>query len=246
METLKALIIDDEDHCRSSLNKQLEWSCPNVKVIGEANSAVNAKELIIKSDPDIAFLDIEMPRGTGFDLLKSLEEIPFKVIFTTAYDEYALDAFKVNAVAYLLKPIDGEELNTVIEKISLEKNDMLGKKLENLMNYLVQKDQVKKVAFPVSDGLQFVLLDTIIRCEADGNYCKIFLHGRKNLMISKTIKHINEIINHSKFVRVHQSHIINMDYVQKYIRGKNGQIVLDDGTVIPISRSKKDSFLDRI
>ncbi len=246
MERIRSIIIDDEDHCRSSLTKQLEWSCPQVEVIAEGKSASEGRELVIQHQPDLVFLDIEMPGGSGFDMIKSLPSIQFKLVFTTAFDEYALQAFKVNAIAYLLKPIDEDELISTIEKVQVEKNDVVGKKLEKLMNYLSAENKSGKIALPVSDGLQFVSIEKIVRCEADGNYCTIYLDDGNKMVISKTLKYISELVKQQKFVRVHQSHIINMDFIKKYIRGKNGQIIMDDGSVIPVSRAKKDGFLDNL
>ena len=246
MERIRAIIVDDEDHCRSSLTKQLEWSCPHVEVIAEGKSAAEGKELVMQHKPDLVFLDIEMPGGSGFDMIHSLPNIQFKLVFTTAFDEYALQAFKVNAIAYLLKPIDEDELIKTIEKIQIEKNDVVGKKLEKLMNYLSSENNSGKIALPVSDGLEFISIERILRCEADGNYCTIYLNDGSKMVISKTLKYIADLINQQKFVRVHQSHIINMDYIKKYIRGKNGTIIMDDGSVIPISRAKKDDFLEKL
>lgn len=247
IENIRAIIVDDEAHCRSSLSKQLEWSCEDVKIVGSASSAKEARALILELDPEIVFLDIEMPGGSGFDLLESLDEISFSVIFTTAYDEYALKAFKANAVAYLLKPIDGAELEDAVAKVRFGQTDQMGKKLEQLMTYLrMQGASTKKVAFPVSEGLEFVIVDDIIRCESEGSYCHIYIHNQSNLFLSKTLKQVSELINSEKFVRVHHSHLVNMDYVKKYIRGKGGQVIMDDGTSIPVSRTRKDDFLDNL
>jgi two-component system LytT family response regulator len=244
MDKIRAAIIDDEKHCRSTLMKQLEWFCPNVEVVAEGNSVQSGLEILKTEQVDLVFLDIEMPDGTGFDLLKKLPARDVKIVFTTAFDEYALEAFKVNAIAYLLKPIEGEELADVVNKLNNEKKDDIGEHLASLMKYLSDREKVKKIALPVMEGLQFVLIDDIVRAEASGNYTTVYLKDGSNLFISKTLKFILESINNSKFVRVHQSHFINMDFINKYIRGKNGQIVLDDQTVIPVSRSKKDEFLD--
>lgn len=246
MEKIRAIIIDDEDHCRSSLTTQLEWSCPQVEVVAEGKSAKEGVSLINKHNPDLVFLDIEMPGGSGFDLIENLPAVNFKLVFTTAFDEYALQAFKVNAIAYLLKPIDEDELIKTIEKITAEKNDTMGEKLEQLMQYLSKGNKGGKIAVPVSDGLQFIVTDHITRCEADGNYCTIFLKNGSKVVISKTLKYIFDLINQQKFVRVHQSHIINMDFIKKYIRGKNGQIIMDDESMIPVSRAKKDDFLEKL
>ena len=245
--SIKAIIVDDEEHCRSSLKKQIEWSCPQVEIIAEASSASDARALIKELQPELVFLDIEMPGGSGFDLISSFEEINFSIIFTTAYDEYAIKAFKVNAVAYLLKPIDGAELAASVTKIIEERSDSVGKSLEDLMCYLrSQVSGLKKVAFPVADGLEFVIVDDIIRCESEGSYCHIYIKNNNKLFLSKTLKQVTELINSEKFTRVHHSHLVNMDYVKKYIRGKGGQVIMDDGSSIPVSRTKKDGFLDNL
>lgn len=246
MERIRSVIIDDEEHCRLTLMKQIEWSCPQVEIIGFANSVENGILLIDEETPDLVFLDIEMSDGTGFDILKQVRKRNFKLIFTTAFDEYAVKAFKVNAIAYLLKPIDGEELSEAIEKIQAEKNDIIEARLEKLMQFLSSAEKSTKIALPVSDGLQFVNTYDIIRCEADGNYCMVYLKDKSKILISKTIKYLENLIQNQKFIRVHQSHLVNIDFVKKYVRGKNGQIILDDKTIIPVSRSKKDDFLDNI
>lgn len=241
---IKALIVDDEEHCRSSLKKQIEWSCPDVEVIGSASSAKEAESLIASLKPSLVFLDIEMPGGTGFDLIRRLDKIDFSIIFTTAYDEYALEAFKVNAIAYLLKPIDGDELAAAVNKAKTESSEQIGEKLESLIQHIHSSSNSNKIAFPVSDGLEFVPMNDIIRCESEGSYCHVILNDRPNLFLSKTLKQISELINDDKFLRVHHSHLINVDYIRKYIRGKGGQVIMDDGTAIPVSRTKKDSFLE--
>lgn len=245
MEKYKAFIIDDEDHCRSTLRKQLEWVCPEVEITGEAFSVQSGLDLLSESTPDIIFLDIEMADGTGFDLINSLEETPFKLIFTTAFDEYALEAFQVNALAYLLKPIDEEELEKKVKQILEENKDFFGQKLKDLINFLNNNNDERKIALPVLEGLHFVSIKDIIRCQAEGNYCKIFLKDKKPLVISKTIKYIAELIDDNSFIRVHQSHLINIAFISKYIRGKTGQIQLVDGSTVPVSRSQKENFLNR-
>lgn len=244
---LTAIIIDDEEHCRSSLKKQIQWSCPEVEVVGEANNIENGFAAIKESTPDVVFLDIAMPGGSGFDLLRQFDKVYFSVIFTTAYDEYALQAFNVNAIAYLLKPVDGEELIKSVEKVHAEEDSQVTKRLDNLLDYLrVHGNTSKKIPFPVSDGLEFIPVDKIMRCESDGSYCHIYVNDAPNLFLSKTLKQVEGLINNDKFLRVHHSHLVNIDYIKRYIRGKGGQIIMDDNTSIPVSRTRKDGFLDNL
>ncbi len=246
MKEIRAIITDDESHCRSSLSKQLEWYCPQVKVVGLASNIQEARAHIEDLKPDLVFLDIQMPGGTGFDLLEELPSIDFHVIFTTAYDDYALQAFQVNALSYLLKPIGKEDLIKAIEKIPDAQDDAIQNKLLRIVDQLQsEKTPLSKIALPVRDGLEFVELDKIVRCESDGSYTYVYLANEKKIYLSKTLKFVHELINHKKFVRVHHSHLINMDYVTKYVRGTGGYIVLEDGQSIPVSRAKKDSFLDQ-
>lgn len=245
-QMLSAIVVDDEEHCRESLIKQLEWSCPNVNVLGQAKSVESAIELLVNISPDILFLDIEMPGGTGFDLISKLGKIDFGVIFTTAYDEFALKAFKANAIDYLLKPIDGDALKNAVRKVEQSKPEESSLKIANLLEQINTTIRPRKVAFPVSDGLEFIVLDDIIRCESEGAYCHVFICERPNLFLSKTLKQVSEMIDDEKFLRVHNSHLVNTDFIARYIRGKGGQIILEDGTSIPVSRSRKDDFLDQI
>ena len=242
---LSAVIVDDEEHCRETLVKQLEWSCPNVEVIGQAESVEKAKHLLARKTPDVLFLDIEMPGGTGFDLINQLQDVSYSVIFTTAYDEFALDAFKVNAIDYLLKPIDGDALKNAVEKVEKMMPEQMNENLDRLLAQMGGHVSSKKIAFPVSDGLSFVEMNDIIRCESEGAYCHIFISNQPKLFLSKTLKQVSELINHEKFLRVHNSHLINTDFIKSYIRGKGGQVIMDDGTSIPVSRSRKDDFLEQ-
>ncbi|GLR18178.1 LytR/AlgR family response regulator transcription factor [Portibacter lacus] len=243
-QKLTAVIIDDEEHCVESLQKQLEWSCPHVEVIGTASNVDSGLLLFDSIQPDIAFLDIEMPDGTGFDLISRLSKKDFAIIFTTAYDAFALQAFKVNAIDYILKPIDGEALQNAVSKVVAIPKNQQNEKITSLLANWNAGQSKNKVAFPVSDGLFFAHLSDIIRCESDGAYCHIYLKNKPKLYLSKTLKQVSEMINSDKFIRVHHSHLVNSDFIQKYIRGNGGQVIMDDGISIPVSRSRKDDFLD--
>jgi len=247
MKNLRAVIIDDEEHCRHALKKQLSWSIPDLELVGMAANIAEGKKVLEELNPDILFLDIEMPGGTGFDLLSSMDEIPYHVIFTTAYDEYAIEAIRLNAVDYLLKPIDEDELLTAFHKVIERDKDEVVSSLENLVTYLrKQNSHIKKIALPTQEGLEFISTDDIIRCESEGSYSYIHLTGDRKLFLSKTLKSLEGIIDDERFIRVHHSHVVNLQYVKKYLKGAGGQLILDNGAIIPVSKSKKENFLGKI
>ncbi len=247
MKNHKAIIIDDEEHCRNALKKQLSWSIPDLEIIGMASNISDGKKLLETHNPDILFLDIEMPGGSGFDLIASMQNISFHVIFTTAYDEYAIDAIKLNAVDYLLKPIDGEELVTAYNKIIAKQKAETGTQLESLINHLrKQNKNINKIALPTQEGLEFICTDSIIRCESEGSYSYIYMKNDKKLFLSKTLKSLESIISDESFIRVHHSHLVNINCIKKYLKGAGGQLVMEDGSIIPVSKSKKNSFLERL
>ena len=242
---IRALIIDDEENSRVALSNLLEKHCLDIEVLGMGDSAKAGLELIKKHYPDIVFLDIEMPKGTGFDMLDQIENIDFDVIFTTAYDQYAIKAIKFCALDYLLKPIDVDELieavNRVDKKIAKQNK---GKKFELFVQYMKDiKTTMNQIALPTSDGLNFVEVNEIIRCEASEYYTYTFMNNETKILVSKTLKDFDELLTDYNFFRVHQSHLINLNYIRKYIRDSGGVIVMDDGIEIPVSRRKKEGFL---
>jgi len=243
MDKLKAIIVDDEKHCRISLAKMLEWYCPSVELMQSCDGVDAATEAILKRNPDVVFLDVEMPAKNGFDLLKNFETINFDIIFTTAYDEFAFDAFKVNAIDYLLKPIEKTELKSAVEKITTKKKlDFNQAALLEMYEMMRANKQYNRVAIPTSAGVEFVDPNSIIRCQAEGNYSKIFILEGQEIFISKTLKQLESIINVEYFIRPHASHYVNMNFVKKYHKGVGGQLELDDGTRIPVSRHRKDGL----
>ena len=246
--SLSAIIIDDEIHCRKTLDQQLKWTCPEVTVVSSCNGSKEGIEAIKKFQPDLVFLDIEMPEMNGFELLETLGTINFETIFTTAYDAYAVRAFNESAVAYLLKPIVEEDLRSAIDKvISKRGKDKTLDELLTLFRQLEKNGTTDKIAFPTIEGLEFVSRKNIIRCEADSNYTKIFIQGQRALLISKTLKDVSALINRPNiFLRPHASHLININYIKKYLKGVGGQIIMDDGTVIPVSKGRKDDFIQAL
>lgn len=247
MNKIKAIIIDDERHSCEITQVLVDDCCPNVEVVGVTTSPIEGMRLIRQEKPDLLFLDIEMPVLNGFQLLEKIGKIDFHIIFTTAYDEFAIKAFKVGAVDYLLKPIDSGELEEAVSRVRrrmLEPNSM--SHIESLLRNMQKKDKIDgRLTVPTLNGLEVLTIDDIIRCEADSNYTTLVLADRE-VVISKTLKDIEEQLKSYPFIRVHQSHLIHLGHVQKYIKGNGGQLVMDNGDYINVSRNRKQHLLDAL
>ncbi|MEO8151193.1 MAG: LytTR family DNA-binding domain-containing protein [Bacteroidia bacterium] len=243
---IRAIIIDDETHCIKRLSILLNDVCSNeVHLMGGFQSVETGLEGIKKLQPDLVFLDVQIHDKTGFDLLRQLNEIKFDVIFTTAFEKYAVQAFKFSAFEYLLKPIDADDLKQAIEKLhekiskeeSVKKFDTLFHNLQNLQN------ASKRINVPTINGLVFLLVNDIIRCESDVNYTNIFLKDKTKLFVAKTLKEFEELLGEYNFYRVHNSHLINLAYIKSYSKGKGGYVTMIDNTEIEVSTRRKDDFL---
>jgi two-component system LytT family response regulator len=241
---MTAIIIDDEKHCTKTLQWSIEQYCPEVSVVATATNGIEGKECIEKYEPQLVFLDIEMPKMNGIEFIQSFEDIPFEVIFTTAFDKYAINAIKLNALDYLLKPIDKDELMAAIEKLKKKIGKVQKNQIDNL--YQIHKNKViDKIAISTSDGLQFINLNQIIRIEASGSYCNFFLTDGKKILLSKKLGDVEELLAHNQeFFRAHKSNIIHLKYVEKYIKGEGGEIQMSDQAIIVLSRNKKAEFLE--
>ncbi len=242
---IQALIIDDEKNAIEVLELQLSRFCKNVQVLATAQGGIQGIELIRKHQPDLVFLDIEMPHKNGFDVLNETKDCRYKVIFTTAYDQFAIRAFKFSALDYLLKPIDIRELQEAVEKAAVkEEQGSLDEKLQVLISQLQSPVRQVRIALPVADGMQFFHTDEILRCESESNYTHISLTNGKRITIAKTLKEVEESLRGVDFYRIHQSHLVNMNHISKVVKGEGGYVVMKDGTTITISRNKKEAFLD--
>ncbi len=241
---IKALIVDDEQGSRQVLKNLLEEYCPDVEVLGLAKSAAEGIKLIQKLKPELVFLDIAMPQGDGFEMLDNIETIDFGLIFTTAYDAYAVQAFEYSAVYYLLKPINILRLQKAVAQFRTRRQEMASRRLEVLKENM--SGQNRKLALPTAEGLQFVEVVRIVRCMADGSYTHFFLQGGERIMVSKTLKHFAGILPEQHFFRVHHAHLINLAHIQKYLKGKGGYVLMSDGSEVEVSIRKKEAFLKRI
>ncbi len=241
---IKAIIIDDENKGRMALRQKIADYCPEVSIVAEASDGIEGKEVIERLKPNLVFLDIEMPRVNGFELLNQLKEKNFHLIFTTAYDHYAIKAIKYAAFDYLLKPIDIEELKASIEKIKLTKVANVGNQVELLQqNIKNPKAALNKLAIPTLDGLCFYAISDLVYLEASSNYTNLFFVGGKKVVASKTLKDFEELLPEDTFFRPHHSYIINLNFISKYIKGDGGQIELTNGAIVDVSRRKKEEFL---
>lgn len=241
---LKALIIDDEAKARRILLELLKEYCPQVEVVGEADDVPNAVKAIHKHQPNLVFLDIEMPGYTGFQLLDFFDNVSFEIIFTTAYREYAIQAFQVSAIDYLLKPIQIELLIKAIEKVEsqLSSAPQINERIDALKSNLSQ-EHITRIALPVAEGLLFVEVEEIVYLNAEGAYTQIFLDGGKKVLVSKKIKSFEKVLDHPSFFRTHRSYLINLNRVKQYVKQDGGYIVMDNNDSVNLARERKEDFL---
>ena len=246
MSHLNAIIIDAEAISRETLRTYLDRYCPNVKVLAEADGVASGIKQIQQHQPDLIFLDVEMPYGNAFDLLEQVGEINFETIFVTAYSQYALKALNLSAAYYLLKPVDVDELISAVDRVAenIKKNNQAFHTKILVENLRTLQQQSHKVVLPVMEGFEVVRMKEILRCQANGNFTDIYLKEGKKKMICRPLKHFEEILGESGFMRVHRAHVVNLEYVVGYIRGKAGQIRLEDGTEIQVSTSYKKDLMD--
>ncbi len=243
---MKAIIVDDEQDSRNILSSYLTKYCPSVQIMGTAESVATGLEAIKEHNPDVVFLDIEMPYGNGFDLLSQVDEITFETVFVTAYDNYAVQALNQSAAYYLLKPIDIDELIHAVQKIENEKKEQDYTEhskilLENLKG---QKNQKKKIMLPTLEGFELITIEDIIYCKADDNFTEFHLTDRSKLLICKTLKYFDDMLQDFQFCRIHRSHLINLEYVTRYTKGKGGFVTMKNGVELEVSSSKKKGFIE--
>lgn len=240
---MKIAIVDDEAHCVESLVLHLENLFPDMNIVYKTNEPEKALFDLPKINPDLIFLDVEMPGINGFELLEQLSDHQFDIIFTTAYSKYAVKAFKAKAVDYLLKPLDEEELKLAVREWKKSRSDKFSnssKKMEELLEHLKREGILKsKIAIPVSDGIEFVRVEDIMYCKSQSNYSTIYFSDGRKTVVSKTIKEIEKTMTPYSFQRVHRSYLINPHYMKKYNRGDGGFLIMEDDQVIPVSKQHK-------
>ncbi len=248
---IKAVLVEDEKNSQELISGLINDYCEGVEVGGIAGNVAEALKLIEEEEPELLFLDIELPDGDGFQVL---EKSPFRgmdVIFITAYDQYATRAFKFSATDYLLKPVDIDELQEAVNRVLQKRKNTPQEEQEARLDALIQnlkhfQKPLKRIVLPTSNGFTVVNPDDIIRCESDRNYTFIFLKDGRKILVSKTIKEYDEMLSDYNFFRIHQSHLINLSYLKNYTRGRGGYVELTDGSVLDVSARRKSEFLKRM
>ena len=241
-----ALIIDDNSKARDFLKRDLQSFCPQIDVVGEADGVLSGLKAIKKHRPEIVFLDIHMEDGTGFDVLELCGEIPFKVIFTTASDAHAIQAFKFSAIDYLLKPIDIEELISAVKKATASPA-LPAENVDLLKEHLQTKEEpTKRIALHTADKIHICLTSDIIRCESDVNYTLFRMKDEQEILVTKTLKHFDQLLTPLGFCRVHQSHLINLTEVKEFVKTEGGYLVMSNHDRVPVSNRKRAEVVELI
>ena len=241
---IRAILIDDETNALDVLEWQIKNYCPQIEILGKCNNVKDGIALIKAVSPDLIFLDIEMPVQNGFSLLEAFEHPEFDIIFTTAYNQYAIKAFKFSAFDYLLKPIDADDLIAAIGRYSNKKNTSVKEQLKVLSTQLQQKN-LNRIAISSSDGLMMLRPEQIVRCESESNYTKVFLENKQKIVVAKTLGELEGVLSDFQFYRIHHSHLVNLNHVQSYIRNDGGYVMMSDGTHITVARNRKNGFIEQ-
>jgi len=243
---MRTLIIEDEPRAISALKQELQLNCPEVIILDIAHSVSEGLLKIKQHQPDLIFLDIQLSDGLGFDILKQIDHITFKVIITTAYSNYALKAIKFSALDYLLKPIGSEALVTAVSKVKNQDQFNLSEKIEAFIQNQNSINKNKRIALQTQKGLFLHNVSTIIRCNSEGNYAYIHFENGTKLLVSKTLKELEEMLSSYGFERIHHSHLINLDHLVSYISKDGGYVIMSEKTTLPVSQRKKKQFLKRL
>lgn len=240
---IKCVIVEDDMMSQMALTDTISEHCKNVEVQAVCNTPEEGVREIRKLSPNLVFLDIEMPGMSGFEMLKLVSDIDFEVIFTTSYNEYVLDAIRSNAFDYLTKPIKPEELKVSVERLVQKRVRTRNQKFELLAERLSTVNKNRRIALPTFEGFIFVNVRDIMHCKSESNYTTIYLATGEQIVVTRTLKEIEESVNSPDFFRVHNSHFVNLSAIKKYIRGAGGYLMMNDGTSINIARNRKDKFL---
>lgn len=251
---IRTILVDDESNALEVLEFQLKAACPDIDIVAMCTSVDQGIKAIQEHDPELLFLDIEMPVKSGFDLLQSFEDPGFDVIFTTAYNQYAIKAFKFAAFDYLVKPIDTDDLKAVVDRYCKKKSPSIKDQLKLLTDHLKQQQSTVqapsqatpgRIALPSADGLMILKPEQVVRCESLSNYTKVHLDDGQKVVVSKTLKEVEEILSSFEFYRIHHSHLINLNHVQRYVKTDGGYVLMTDGSNITIARNRKEGFLEQ-
>jgi two-component system LytT family response regulator len=246
---ITAVLVDDDINLREGMKALLARYAPEIQITGEAEGVDEGVRVIAQTNPDVVFLDIQLGEGTGFDILEKLNgKIESQVVFITAHEQYAIKAFRFSALDFLLKPVDPDELQKVIGKIkkTLQRNDTFGHIDLLLENIRKKVDNFKRIALSTTDGIHLFDISDIIRCESTDNYTTFYIKNHKPMLISKTLKEYEELLSEHGFERIHQSHLINLNYLKSYIKKDGGYVIMADNSTLPVSQRKKEKLQEMI
>jgi two-component system LytT family response regulator len=244
---ISAIIVDDEPYSCKALATLLERYCPEVNVVDICYSAATAIQSIKDRNPQLVFLDIEMPLMNGFELLEQLPTIDFDLIFTTSYDQYAIKAIRHSALDYLLKPIDAEELQAAVQKAKNSMKPPLPQQIAVLLKKFYHgPGAISKIGIPTMEGLQMISMENIISCASERNYTILYLKNKQKIIASRTLKDIEEMLEDYSFLRIHHSYLVNLNEVEKYIKGEGGYLQMSDGSTVDVSRSRREILLKKL
>lgn len=241
---ITAILVDDEPLCTAGLEIDLQKVCPEIEILASCNSSKNAINEIRTLKPELVFLDIEMPWLNGFELLELLSPVNFQVIFITAYDEFAVQAFRTHAIDYIMKPVDRSHLRDAVDKVLQKNRNQNNSKIEELIKMLNSNSKSKKLSVPNADGYDLIPIDEILYCHSKGNYTEIFFADEKKL-VTRVLKHIEEALQGNNFHRVHASYLVNLDKVKSIHRNDGGYLIMENGFRINMSRNKKSEVFDK-
>jgi two-component system LytT family response regulator len=243
---LKTIVIDDQEFCIEVIRDMIAEFCPDVKIEAVCQSGKEGIKAIKKFNPDLIILDVEMPEMDGFEMLKKIKNPSFEVIFTTSFDKYSIQAIRFSALDYLLKPVVAHELRSAIDRIGKKQNKYFSRQSSSLFQHLhATRRPLNQVALPSSDGLIFIVVPDIIHCESDSNYTTLYLKSKEKIIVTKTLKEVENLLEGSDFFRIHHSHLININHIKKYVRGNAGYVIMSDGSHVNIARNKKDEFMEQ-
>ena len=239
---MKAIIIDDEEHCSAALRNDLKMFCPEVSVADVCNSAKEGMLSIRRHQPEVVFLDVEMPWMNGFELLEAIGEPTFRVIFTTAYDHFAARAFRISAADYLLKPIDSSDLVDAVKKLAQQP----AAPLSNLLDNIHHPAGRQKVAVPTRDGYEFVPADSILYCQAEGSYTTLVLQDGRRLLLSRSLGEMEQALPEGLFIRIHHSHLANLNHISQFRKNDGAAVLMANGDELTVSKARRDVLLQRL
>ena len=243
---LRAIIIDDEPNAVGLLSLRLGQHCPHIDVVASCTNSQKGVDAILEHRPDVVFLDIEMPQMNGFDVLQAVADVPFSLVFVTAYDRFALKAFRYSAVDYLLKPIDTQELIQAVQRVEKSRKTA-PEQIDHLKVQLTSPAKLlpERIALPYQNGVTFVNLRDILYCESDDNYTKFYLADGQPYLATKSLRDIQDLLEERDFLRIHRQYLINLSHIKKFVKGEGNYVVMTNGQSIPVSRTQKDRLMER-